>query len=169
MPPLPPSARQVPSAAAVGGCSGLLPQQLITKLGKRNRPHYRCFPRIGTRPRSTHQLRVRKGPLALWFGGPGPRVSCWVVLIDASKANAILRTEHFFVFWKAHLIDQTYPRRHSANPPKEIHRVGLNKHAGTRPPLRVASMYMRCFPIGPVPVSLLWLFGWPAACRVGLS
>jgi hypothetical protein len=52
-------------------------------------------PESETRPRSTgtHQLRVRKGPLALWFGGPGPRVSCWVVLIDASKANAILRTE----------------------------------------------------------------------------
>jgi hypothetical protein len=31
--------------------------------------------------------------------------------------------QDFFFFWKAHLIDQTYPRRHSANPPKEIHRV----------------------------------------------
>ena len=29
----------------------------------------------------------------------------------------------FFFFWKAHLIDQTNPRRHTANPPKEIHRV----------------------------------------------
>jgi hypothetical protein len=26
-------------------------------------------------------------------------------------------------FGKAHLIDKTYPRRHTANPPKEIHRV----------------------------------------------
>jgi hypothetical protein len=32
------------------------------------------------------------------------------------------------VHWKAHLIDKTYPRRHMANPPKEIHRVENQDH-----------------------------------------
>ena len=39
-----------------------------------------------------------------------------------AAADAAAKEEAFF-FWKANLIDQTNPRRHSANPPKEIHRV----------------------------------------------
>ncbi len=38
--------------------------------------------------------------------------------------------QRWLFFWKAHLIDQTYPRRHSANPPKEIHRVETLSSAG---------------------------------------
>ena len=41
--------------------------------------------------------------------------------IESSDDDVSRRVALFF--WEAHLIDQTYPRRHSANPPKEIHRV----------------------------------------------
>jgi len=36
--------------------------------------------------------------------------------------NKISPIDVLVFFWKAHLIDQTNPRRHTANPPKEIHR-----------------------------------------------
>ncbi len=44
------------------------------------------------------------------------------MVLRKATARAQPNSELAF-FWKAHLIDKTYPRRHTANPPKEIHRV----------------------------------------------
>jgi hypothetical protein len=54
------------------------------------------------------------------------------------------KPESGLFFWKAYLIDQTYPRRHSANPPKEIHRVQrVAITLGRRLPLASSSISVR--------------------------
>jgi hypothetical protein len=49
--------------------------------------------------------------------------AAWDYIANLHDVDGAPYLHRLFFFWKAHLIDQTYPRRHSANPPKEIHRV----------------------------------------------
>ena len=72
-----------------------------------SRPEYEQFP-------------AGKGCMASSHVLSGYLRSC---MADQNPSQSTVAFALLFFFWKAHLIDQTNPRRHSANPPKEIHRV----------------------------------------------